>query len=55
MDENHVGLLKKVCAHRGEHISTFVRRSVLEALARLDYLTPEEAKALGIVVDEKAK
>lgn len=41
-------LVKTVSDARGESISTFLRRIVLEELARLSYLPAEQKKALGI-------
>ena len=41
-------LLDKVCQLRGEDLSDFVRRAVKLELARLNYLSAEQAKALGV-------
>jgi hypothetical protein len=50
MRKEEVELIKRVCEARGEDLSDFVRRSVKKELARLSYLSPEEKKALGMVV-----
>lgn len=56
-DTMHVGfrfptktviLLRKICEARGEDVSDFIRRATQKELARLNYLTPEKRKALGI-------
>ena len=49
-DANDKRLLVKVCRQRGEDVSNFVRRSVLNSLAELGYLDPERAKALGLTM-----
>jgi uncharacterized protein (DUF1778 family) len=41
-------LLRKVSSLRGEDVSDLVRRAIRTELARLNYLTTEESKALGI-------
>ncbi len=41
-------LLKKVVEARGEDISSFSRRAIKKELARLNYLSEEEIKALGL-------
>jgi len=48
MSAEDIELLKKVCKARGEDLSDFVRRSVRKELARLNYLTEEEKKALEV-------
>ncbi len=54
-DEADKSLLLKVCKNRREDISSFVRRSVLAELARLSYVSPEQAQALGVEVDKRSK
>lgn len=49
MSTEDIELLKKVCKARGEDLSDFVRRSVRKELARLNYLSEEEKKALGMM------
>jgi uncharacterized protein (DUF1778 family) len=41
-------LLRKVSSLRGEDVSDLVRRAIRMELAKLNYLTNEESKALGI-------
>jgi len=48
MTSEDVELIKKVCKARGEQVSDFVRRSVRRELARLNYLSEEEKKALEV-------
>jgi len=48
MTSEDVELIKKVCKARGEQVSDFVRRSVRKELARLNYLSEEEKKALEV-------
>jgi len=48
MSAEDIELLKKVCKARGEDLSDFVRRSVRKELARLNYLSEEEKKALEV-------
>ncbi len=48
-------LLLKVCRSRREDVSSFVRRSVLSELARLCYLSAEQAQALGIEAERRIK
>lgn len=55
MDEETVALVKNVSESRGENLSTFIRRSVLRELARLDYLTSKEMKALEMSVEKVAE
>lgn len=40
-------LIKRVSEARGEGISSFVRRTILQELARLSFLDDEQKKALG--------
>ncbi len=47
-DSKLVKLIDMVATQRGEDRSSFIRRSVFEALARLSYLSEAEKKALGI-------
>ena len=53
MSAEDIELLKKVCKARGEDLSDFVRRSVRKELARLNYLSDEEKKALEVEADVK--
>lgn len=46
--DNIHSLVKSVSDARGESISTFLRRIVLEELARLSYLDAFQKKALGV-------
>jgi len=48
MTSEDVELIKKVCKARGEQVSDFVRKSVRRELARLNYLSEEEKKALEV-------
>jgi uncharacterized protein (DUF1778 family) len=48
MSAEDVQLIKKICEARGEQLSDFVRRSVRKELARLNYLSSEEKKALEV-------
>jgi len=41
-------ILKKVVEVRGEGISSFGRRAIKKELARLNYLSEDEKKALGL-------
>lgn len=41
-------LIKRVSASRGEGISSFVRRTILQELARLSFLDDDQKKALGM-------
>ena len=41
-------ILKEVAHARGEHISTFARRAIMNELAELGFLSDRENKALGI-------
>ena len=45
-DEELYNLVKRVAKARGEDVSDFVRRSVKMHLAKLNYLSEEEKKAL---------
>ena len=40
-------LIKRVSKSRGEGASSFVRRTILQELARLSFLDAEQKKALG--------
>jgi len=53
MTSEDVELVRKVCKARGEQVSDFVRRSVRKELARLNYLSDEEKKALEVEADMK--
>jgi hypothetical protein len=53
MTTEDIELIKKVCRARGEQVSDFVRRSVRKELARLNYLSDEEKKALEVEADVK--
>jgi uncharacterized protein (DUF1778 family) len=53
MAAEDVQLIKKICEARGEQLSDFVRRSVRKELARLNYLSSEEKKALEMEADVK--
>jgi len=44
-----VEIIDQVCRARGEDRSSFVRWAVKKALATLNYLTPDEKKALGVL------
>jgi hypothetical protein len=48
--EEDYTLLKKVCAARGENLSSFVRRAVRMELGRLSFLSDDEKKALGLSI-----
>jgi uncharacterized protein (DUF1778 family) len=48
MSAEDVQLIKKICEARGEQLSDFVRRSVRKELARLNYLSSAEKKALEV-------
>jgi len=48
MSAEDVQLIKRICEARGEQLSDFVRRSVRKELARLNYLSSEEKKALEV-------
>ena len=50
-DEQDKDLLRRVCANRREHVSDFVRRVVVAELAKLSYLSPEEKKSLGVLLE----
>lgn len=41
-------IIDTVCKHRGESVSTFMRRATLKELAELGYLDADRMKALGI-------
>jgi hypothetical protein len=41
-------LVRKICIHRGEDVSDFVRRSIKRELARLCFLDEDEKKALEV-------
>lgn len=45
-------LVVKVSRNRGEDVSSFLRRLLLQELARLSYLSEEQKKALGIVTPQ---
>ena len=55
LPQTDASLLRNVAKARGEGISTFVRRSIKSELLRLGYLSPEEAKALGLSGSSIAK
>jgi len=42
-------LVRKVADARGSDESTFIRQTVHQELARLNFLTSDEKKALGVV------
>jgi hypothetical protein len=46
-------LIKKVCKLRGEDLSSFLRRAVKRELIRLGFSTPEERKALEMVLEKE--
>lgn len=46
-------LLTEVARNRGQDVSDFVRLSVRKELARLSFLTPDEKKALEVVMGMK--
>ena len=48
VDERLYNLLKHVARARGEDISSFCRRAIKLELGKLNYLSEEEKKALGI-------
>jgi hypothetical protein len=50
VDETDFELLRKVCYARRENISSFVRRAMRMELARLNFLSDLDKKALGMVV-----
>jgi hypothetical protein len=54
LSENDVNLLQKICKARGEDVSDFIRRSVRTELAKLNYLSNEEKKALGVTTTDAA-
>ena len=43
-----VAFIREACKYRGENLSNFVRRAVKRELARLEYLTDAEKKALEV-------
>jgi hypothetical protein len=43
-----VRLLRRICKRRGEDLSDFVRRAIRTEMAKLDYLTAADKKALGL-------
>lgn len=43
-----IELLQKICKLRGEDMSDFVRRSTRKEMARLNYLSGEDKKALEV-------
>lgn len=45
-------LILKICKDRDEDASGFIRRAVRKELARLSFLSDDEAKALGILKDQ---
>ena len=47
-DDDTKKILRTVCKHRGEDISSFIRRVAKTELAKLSYLTPDEKKSLGV-------
>jgi len=47
LDQELFQLLKRVCKIRRESKSSFVRKGIMDGLAKLSYLTPDEMKALG--------
>jgi len=47
-------LVKEVSEARTESISNFLRRAVLQELARLSYLPAKQKKALGVPVTPEA-
>lgn len=62
MEESYIGTrietetkktIHRVCNHRSEAISDFIRRSVKKELASLGYLSAEEMKALGVKPQEE--
>jgi len=46
-------LIRAVCDRRGEDLSSFLRRSLKQELARLGYLGPEGIRALGLVKEAR--
>ncbi len=48
VDRRLYDLLKKVVEARGKDISSFGRRAIKKELTRLNYLSDEEKKALGL-------
>ena len=46
-------LIKRVSESRGEGISSFVRRTILQELARLSFLDDDRKKALGMKTEKE--
>lgn len=46
MPKEEIELIKKIAKARGEDLSDFVRRAVYRELARLNFLSQEQKKAL---------
>ena len=46
------GIVTKVSKARGQNMSGFLRRVLLEELARLGFLPDEQKKALGITTEK---
>ncbi len=46
--ERDLELVHDICMHRGEDVSSFLRRAARMEFARLGYLTKKERKALGV-------
>jgi uncharacterized protein (DUF1778 family) len=46
MPKEEIELIKKIAKARGEDLSDFVRRAIYRELARLNFLSQEQKKAL---------
>jgi len=46
-------LIRHVCRLRHEHVTTFIRRSILMEFARLGFMQDEQKKALGILLEKE--
>lgn len=48
LDRKEVQKIKQIARRRGENQSSFIRRCILQEMAKLGYLSDQELKALGI-------